>query len=101
MFIFISFNLNIIVSKQKKFIKLMFKSKPLLLLLSLRDGPKYATIISKRIDCTYSHTIKLLDEFEKLGLVKFEKRGRIKLVYLTNEGEKVLKGVEELLKRIE
>ena len=74
---------------------------PAELLLTLKNGPKYATIISKRIDCTYSHTIKLLDEFQRLGLVKFEKRGRIKLVYLTELGEKVLKSVEEVLKKIE
>ena len=67
--------------------KLFLHVKPVKLLVSLREGPKYATILSKEIDCTYSHTVKLLDQFKKLGLVDFEKKGRIKIVKLTGSGE--------------
>ncbi|MCD6483237.1 MAG: winged helix-turn-helix transcriptional regulator [Candidatus Aenigmarchaeota archaeon] len=87
------------MTRQKRFIKAFFKEKPIALLLSLRDGPKYATVISKRIDCTYSHTIKILNEFKALGIVDFEKRGRIKMVYLTKEGEELLHAIEEILKK--
>lgn len=57
------------------------------MLTSLRSGPKYATILSKEIDVTYSHTVKLLDQFKNFGLVEFEKKGRIKVVKLTEEGQ--------------
>ena len=57
------------------------------MLTSLKhDDIQYATQVSKVVDCTYSHTVKVLDMFKKLGLVKFEKKGRIKLVRLTDEG---------------
>lgn len=87
------------MSRQKKFIKAFFKEKPLALLLSLRDGPKYPTKISKKIDCTYSHTIKILNEFKDLGIVDFEKHGRIKMVHLTKLGEELLHAIEEILKK--
>ena len=47
---------------------------------------QYATQVSKMVDCTYSHTVKVLDMFRQLGLVKFEKKGRIKLISLTDNG---------------
>jgi len=77
--------------------KLFFRSKPTQLLLSLKDGPKYATILSKEIDCTYSHTMKILDNFKKFGLVEFEKKGRIKMIKLTSNGEEIAKSLEATL----
>ncbi len=70
------------------------------MLVSLRDGPKYATVISKAVDCTYSHTVKLLELFNDFGLVEFEKKGRIKIVKLTDVGEDVARGVDSVLVRL-
>ena len=57
------------------------------MLVSLKSETiKYATQVSKSVDCTYSHTVKVLDQFKKLGLVEFEKKGRIKIVKLTDSG---------------
>lgn len=61
------------------------------MLVSLKGKPKYATILSKEVDCTYSHTVKVLNTFKELGLVEFEKRGRIKIVKLTETGEALAK----------
>ena len=80
--------------------RLFFRSKPTQLLLSLKDGPKYATILSKEIDCTYSHTMKILDNFKKLGLVEFEKKGRIKMIKLTSNGEEIAKSLEATLLKL-
>jgi DNA-binding MarR family transcriptional regulator len=66
----------------------------------LRKGPKYATILSKEVDCTYSHTVKLLDLFRDYGLVEFEKKGRIKIVKLTETGEEIAKGAESVLLKL-
>ncbi len=82
---------------------LFLHSKPVLLIVSLKGEPKYATVLSKEIDCTYSHTVKLLDHFKKLALVDFEKKGRIKIVKLTSLGESLaheFEGVLMLLKKI-
>ena len=74
--------------------------KPVKLLVSLKEGPKYATILSKEIDCTYSHTVKLLDQFKKMGFVDFEKKGRIKIVKLTSTGEDLSHAFEGILMRL-
>jgi len=82
---------------------LFLHTKPVKLIVNLAEGPKYATILSKEIDCTYSHTVKLLDQFKKFGLVEFEKRGRIKVVTLTSPGESIahsFKAAMTLLKRL-
>ncbi len=69
------------------FENLFLRPKPVKMLTSLKNEDiKYATQVSKVVDCTYSHTVKVLEIFRKLGLVVFEKKGRIKLVRLTDEG---------------
>ena len=73
---------------QKNFFEVLFlHPKPVKMLTSLKnDEIKYATQVSKAVDCTYSHTVKVLENFRRLGLVVFEKKGRIKLVRLTEDG---------------
>ena len=80
--------------------KLFLRVKPVRMLSSLRGGPKYATILSKEIDCTYSHTVKLLDLFKDYGLVDFEKKGRIKVVKLTDTGEDLSATIQNLLMKL-
>lgn len=70
------------------------------MLISLKSGPKYATIISKEVDCTYSHTVKLLGTFEKNGLVNFNKKGRIKIIELTDDGQDLAHAIEGVLMRL-
>jgi predicted transcriptional regulator len=77
--------------KEKSVLALFFRQKPTKLLISLKNEPKYATILSKEVDLTYSHTVKLLDQFKNFGLVDFEKKGRIKIVKLTETGIDIAK----------
>jgi predicted transcriptional regulator len=74
--------------EQKNVFEILFlHPKPVKMLTSLKnDDIKYATQVSKNVDCTYSHTVKVLEMFKELGLVVFEKKGRIKIVRLTEEG---------------
>lgn len=88
------------MAKEKRPSKLFMREKPVRLLVSLKEGPKYATILSKEIDCTYSHTVKLLDSFKKFGLVDFEKKGRIKIVKLVNLGEEVAHAFEGVMMKL-
>lgn len=87
-------------TKEKFLPKLFLRVKPVKMLSSLRSGPKYATILSKEVDCTYSHTVKLLDLFKDYGLVDFDKKGRIKMVRLTDLGEDLVGSVENLLMKL-
>lgn len=76
---------------------LFLHSKPVKMLMALRmDDIQYATQVSKHVDCTYSHTVKVLDLFKNLGLVKFEKKGRIKVVRLTDAGLEIAHDFEGL-----
>lgn len=86
--------------KEKSSLKLFLHTKPVRLITSLKSGPKYATLLSKEIDCTYSHTVKLLDQFKKLGLVDFEKKGRIKIVKLTSAGEDTAHAFEGVIMKL-
>lgn len=86
--------------KEKFVPKLFLRTKPVKMLASLRSGPKYATILSKECDTTYSHTVKLLDLFRDYGLVDFEKKGRIKIVKLTDIGSDLAHSVETVLVKL-
>ena len=86
--------------KEKVMPKLFLHVKPVRMLTVLQDGPKYATIISKETDCTYSHTVKLLDMFRDFGLVDFEKKGRIKIIKLTDTGEDLARSVSSVVLKL-
>lgn len=80
--------------------RLFLRFKPVNIMLSLKSGPRYATQVSKEVDCTYSHTVKLLDDFNKLGLVTFKKQGRIKIIELTDDGQDLAHSIEGVLMKL-
>ncbi len=81
--------------------ELFLRKKPVRLLLNIKTGgsPKYVSILAKETDCTYSHTVKLLDIFKGLGIVDFEKQGRIKYVKLTQDGIDLGNDFESVLRK--
>jgi predicted transcriptional regulator len=87
--------------KEKNYFENLFlHSKPVQMLVSLKhDSVKYATQVSKHVDCTYSHTVKVLDMFKRLGLVTFDKRGRVKIVKLTDHGTEIAHDFEGLKRK--
>jgi predicted transcriptional regulator len=80
--------------------RLFLRFKPVKIMMSLKKGPRYATQVSKEVDCTYSHTVKLLEDFSKLGLVSFKKQGRIKIIELTKDGEDLAHSIEGVLMKL-
>jgi predicted transcriptional regulator len=86
---------------------LFLRDKPTRILLALksaRDRSKpsvYATLLSKEADCTYSHTIKILNILQKAGLVVFDKKGRIKQVKLTDDGLDVAHNMEAVKRKVD
>jgi predicted transcriptional regulator len=82
--------------------ELFLREKPARILLGMKtqkEAPVYATLLSKEANCTYSHTIKILNTFMKLGIVNFEKKGRIKTVTLTDDGWDIAHNLEAMIKK--
>jgi len=82
---------------------LFLREKPARILMGLKTGKDkavYATLLAKESDCTYSHTIKILNTFRNLGIVRFDKQGRIKKVFLTDDGWDIAHNVEAMLKKL-
>ena len=83
-------------------VDLLLHGKPCGILLSLRDKEKkYPAVLAKENDCTYTHVLKIVGEYRRLGLVDFEKDGRIKFVTLTPYGDDVAHALEGLVRQLE
>lgn len=80
---------------------LFLREKPTRIIVGIKSakGSIYPTILSKEADCTYSHTIKILNLFQKLGMVEFEKKGRVKRVTLTDDGWEIAQHLENVMKK--
>ena len=81
---------------------LFFRRKPALMMIALKNSSKnkYGSILAKEIDCTYSHAVKILQTLEKMGLVTFDKQGRVKLIKLTKKGKDVASSIESIRKTV-
>ena len=81
---------------------IFFRRKPALMLVALKklSRAKYGSMLAKEVDCTYSHAVKILQILEKLGLVTFEKQGRIKLIRLTKKGTEIADHIDDIRKLI-
>lgn len=77
---------------------LFFRRKPSTILITLLEDEraKYGSVIAKKTDCTYSHVVKILKSLEKLKLVEFEKKGRIKVIKLTELGKQVAEHIKKI-----
>jgi DNA-binding MarR family transcriptional regulator len=89
------------MSSKNEVEELFIRRKPVRLLLNVKigQGPKYVSILAKDTDCTYSHTVKLLDIFKTMGIVDFEKHGRIKYVKLTQDGQELASDFEAVMRK--
>ena len=79
-----------------------FREKPAMMLVELKNlkGEVYASSLAKKIDCTYSHVVKILQQMEKADLINFDKQGRLKLLTLTKKGSEMaehIAGIRSLL----
>lgn len=84
--------------KNQKIFNVLFREKPAMMLVELMNAKTevYASSLAKRIDCTYSHVVKVLQEMEKAGLINFDKQGRLKLLTLTKSGSDVAEHIERI-----
>ena len=81
---------------------IFFRRKPALMLVALKKLSKarYGSVLAKEVDCTYSHAVKILQTLEKLGLVLFEKKGRIKLIKLTKKGQEIAENIDSIRRQL-
>ena len=81
---------------------IFFRRKPALMLVALRKvvRARYGSVLAKEVDCTYSHAVKILQTLEELGLVTFEKKGRIKLIKLTKKGEEISENIDSIRRQL-
>ena len=86
------------VAKKEDIFEVFFRKKPAMILVALRKSNKnkYGSVLAKEVDCTYSHAVKILQEMEKAKLVEFIKQGRIKIIKLTDTGNKVAESIERI-----
>jgi len=81
---------------------IFFRRKPALMLVFLKKNSRmrYGSILAKEVDCTYSHAVKILQTLKDLGLVVFEKKGRIKLIKLTKKGQEIAEHIDTIRRAI-
>lgn len=86
------------MTKKKDIFEVFFRKKPAMILVALRNDARnrYGSVLAKEVDCTYSHAVKILQEMERARLVNFEKQGRIKLIKLTENGNKIAESIEKI-----
>lgn len=91
-------NIEINKLKMKENFDIFFRRKPALMLVSLKRNTRmrYGSVLAKEVDCTYSHAVKILQTLQELGLVEFEKKGRIKLIKLTKKGQEAAEAIENI-----
>ncbi len=82
----------------KEIFNVFFREKPAMMLVHLKNSENevYASSLAKKIDCTYSHVVKILQEMEKANLVRFEKTGRLKLLTLTKKGSDIADNIDKI-----
>lgn len=69
-----------------------------MMLVELRNSQNemYASTLAKKVDCTYSHVVKILQEMNKSGIVAFEKQGRLKILTLTKKGQEIAESLDKV-----
>ncbi|MBS1266614.1 MAG: hypothetical protein MAG795_00581 [Candidatus Woesearchaeota archaeon] len=84
--------------KSLKVFNIFFREKPAMMLVTLRGTKEelYASALAKKIDCTYSHVVKILQQMEKAKLVEFKKQGRLKLLTLTKKGNTMAEHIDKV-----
>lgn len=60
------------------------------------DEELYASKLAKEVDCTYSHVVKVLQHMHDADLLEFDKRGRLKIISLTEKGEQVAQNIKDV-----
>ena len=69
----------------------------MLIKLTDKSKPRYPSMIAKEVDCTYAHTVRVLQEMENFKLIEFKKSGRRKMITLTKTGKEIAEILTKLV----
>ncbi|AOV95151.1 hypothetical protein AQV86_04485 [Nanohaloarchaea archaeon SG9] len=72
-----------------------------LVMINKSDQEVFNSLISRKIDTTYSHTVEIVQTLEKEGLIETEKAGRKKVSTLTSKGRECAEALEDFLEAID
>lgn len=94
--------------KQEELPEFFLKEKPCLALVKIAeksqsdyaDEKAYSSVISKEIETTYAHTVKVIKKLEESGLIESEKKGRKKYLTPTKQGSEIALRVSKLVNTI-
>lgn len=90
------------MTTQENMLTTFLREKPTKIALSLRKiNNKYASQIAKEVNCTYSHTVKVLSQMQEKNLIQFKKEGRLKTIITTEKGIKIIALLYELQKELQ
>jgi len=83
--------------------RFVLKQKPVAVILCLKEAQEqwYPSKLAKYSGCSYVYVTGWLAELEKAGWVKFEKKGRLKSVSLTEQGRVIASLLDELVKKMQ
>ena len=84
--------------EKEEVFNIFFREKPAHMLIVLHNSKSeiYASTLAKQVDCTYSHVVKVLQQLEDAGLLKFNKTGRLKLLALTKKGQDIAENISRI-----
>lgn len=79
----------------------VLKKKPTALILALKDASQawYPSKLAKASGASYVYVVNSLEGLQAAGWVRFEPRGRLKLVSLTERGMQAAAALDELVRR--
>jgi len=77
---------------------LFINEKPVKTLITIRRNRDeiYCNKISKKVDTTYAHTVRIVSRLEEKGLIETHKKGRKKIIELTEKGEEYAETFQRL-----
>jgi len=86
------------IMNENNIFDVFFRAKPAMMLVTLNNAKNdmYASSLAKKIDCTYSHVVKILQLMKDAKLVNFDKKGRLKLLTLTKKGKDIAQHIDQI-----
>ncbi len=78
--------------------QLLIKGKQASILMALKESQQewYISTIAKKTQTTYVHAHKFISECEKAGILSIEKHGKLKIVKLTEKGNRIAESLKEI-----
>jgi predicted transcriptional regulator len=79
---------------------IFFRKPFVLIILSLLKSPTNKSKLAKDANLSYSHTLKILDILNDIGIIETINHGRSDVVMLTEDGIKIAEIVKEIVDKL-